>query len=102
LIMEGKSRYRIASVCGSGYATSGWIAAKLRSALAVRGIEADISEMKIMDLAMAAGNFDLIVSASKLSDIYNTPVIASASIITGVGFEETLEQIIASLQKGTQ
>ena len=97
--MEGKPKYRIASVCGSGYATSGWIAAKLRAALADKDIDADISEMKIMDLAMAAGNFDLIVSASKLSDIYGVPVIASSSIITGVGFEETLEKIIAALQE---
>jgi PTS system galactitol-specific IIB component len=100
--MESKPRYRIASVCGSGYATSGWIAAKLRSALEVKGIQADITEMKIMDLAMSAGDYDLIVSASRLSDIYNVPVITSTSIITGVGFNEILEKIITTLQKSRQ
>ncbi len=97
--MVEKQRYKIASVCGSGYATSGWISAKLEPALAERGIDADFTEIKVMDLAMAAGNFDLIVSATKLSDIYGVPVIAGSSIITGIGFEETLEKIITQLLK---
>jgi len=91
--------FKIASVCGSGYATSGWIAARLKDALQERGIEADITEVKVMDLAMVVDNYDLIVSASELSDIYSIPVVASSSIITGIGFEETLAKIIGKLQE---
>ena len=94
-----KRAYKIASVCGSGYATSGWIAARLIDALQERGIEAEITEIKVMDLAMVVDNYDLVVSASELSDIYNVPVVASSSIITGIGFEETLAKIIGKLQE---
>jgi galactitol PTS system EIIB component len=94
-----KRAYKIASVCGSGYATSGWIAARLKDALQERGIEAEITEIKVMDLAMVVDNYDLVVSASELSDIYNVPVVASSSIITGIGFEETLAKIIGKLQE---
>ena len=55
--------------------------------------------MKVVDLALVAGNYDLIVSASMLSDIYNVPVVASSSIITGIGFDETLELIIRKLEE---
>lgn len=97
--MEQNRVYQIASVCGAGYATSGWIAVKLREALQEKNIEAEITEVKVVDLALVAANFDLIVSASMLSDIYNVPVVASSSIITGIGFEETLETIIKKLEE---
>lgn len=97
--MEPKRIYKIASVCGSGYATSGWIAAKLKDALVEKGIEVEITEVKVMDLAMVVDNFDLVVSASELNDIYSVPVVASSSIITGIGFDETLEKIVHKLQE---
>ena len=97
--MDQKRVYRIASVCGAGYATSGWIAAKLREALQEKNIEADITEVKVVDLALVAENYDLIVSASMLNDIYNVPVVASSSVITGIGFDETLETIIKKLKE---
>ena len=48
---------------------------------------------------MVVDNFDLVVSASELSDIYGVPVVASSSIITGVGFDETLEKITKLLKE---
>jgi PTS system galactitol-specific IIB component len=100
--MAIKKKYKIASVCGSGYATSGLISAKLKTTLAGKGIDADFTELKIMDLAMTARNFDLIISASKLNDIYGVPVIPGLSILTGIGFEDTVETIISQLTKGTE
>lgn len=93
-----KRKYKIASVCGAGLATSTWIATKLGEILAERGIDADISEVKIMDLALYATNFDLIVSASALGDAYGVPVIQTTSILTGIGLEETVEEIVAVLE----
>ena len=97
--MDSNRVYKIASVCGSGYATSGWIAARLKDALNEKGFSVDITEVKVMDLAMVVDNFDLVVSASELSDIYGVPVVASSSIITGVGFDETLEKITKLLKE---
>ncbi len=91
-------KYKIASVCGAGLATSTWIAMRLKEALLARGVDADITEMKIMDLALSAANFDLIVSASTLSDIYGVPVVASISILTGIGLDDTLDQIVSILK----
>lgn len=97
--MNTSKVFKIASVCGSGYATSGWIAAKLSDALEENGIRAEISEVKVVDLAMIADNFDLVVSASGLSDIYDVPVVASSSILTGIGFDETIKEIIEKLKE---
>jgi galactitol PTS system EIIB component len=94
MISMANKIYKIASVCGAGLATSTWIAIKLKEALAERGIETEITEMKIMDLALSAFNFDLIVSASNLGDVYNVPVVVSTSILTGIGFEDTIEEIV--------
>jgi PTS system galactitol-specific IIB component len=96
--MATAKKYKIASVCGAGLATSTWIANKLTQSLAERGIEADITEMKIMDLALSAGNFDLIVSASNLGNVYDVPVVVSTSILTGIGFEDTVDEIVEILK----
>ncbi len=91
-------KYKIASVCGAGLATSTWIALRLKDALLERGIDADITEMKIMDLALSAADFDLIVSASNLGDVYGVPVVVSVSILTGIGLDETLDKIVSILK----
>jgi len=92
-----KRKYRIASVCGAGLATSTWIANRLKDSLAERGIEADIMEMKIMDLALSASNYDLIVSASNLGQVYDVPVVVSTSVLTGIGLEDTIDEIVSIL-----
>lgn len=96
--MADKKVYKIASVCGAGLATSTWIATKLKSTLAERGIDADISEVKIMDLGLSARNYDLIVSASNLGNVYGVPVVVSMSILTGIGLEDTIEEIVRILE----
>lgn len=96
--MANKKVYKIASVCGAGLATSTWIATKLKSSLAEYGIEADISEVKIMDLSLSASNYDLIVSASNLGNVYGVPVVVSTSILTGIGFEDTIKEIVQILE----
>jgi PTS system galactitol-specific IIB component len=93
-----KRKYKIASVCGAGLATSTWIATKLAAILAERGIEADISEVKIMDLGMSASNYDLIVSASALGDAYGVPVVQTTSILTGIGLDDTVQKILEILR----
>jgi PTS system galactitol-specific IIB component len=90
-------KYRIASVCGAGLATSTWIATRLRDSLAERGLDVDITEMKIMDLALSASNYDLIVSASNLGQVYDVPVVVSTSVLTGIGFDETVDKIVQIL-----
>lgn len=95
--MSEKRKYRIASVCGAGLATSTWIANRLKDSLAERGIEADIMEMKIMDLALSASNYDLIVSASNLGQVYDVPVVVSTSVLTGIGLEDTIDEIVSIL-----
>lgn len=93
-----KRKYRIASVCGAGLATSTWIATKLGDILAERGIDAEISEVKIMDLGMSAANYDLIVSASALGDAYGVPVVQTTSILTGIGLDDTVQKILEILK----
>jgi PTS system galactitol-specific IIB component len=92
-----KKKYKIASVCGAGLATSTWIATKLAQSLGERGIDVAVTEMKIMDLALSAGDFDVIVSASNLGNVYDAPTVVSTSILTGIGFDETVDEIVEIL-----
>lgn len=95
--MGAKKKYRIASVCGAGLATSTWIASELSDRLAERGIEAEIEEMKVVDLALAASNFDLIVCASNLGQVYDVPMVVTTSLLTGIGLDETIDEIVEVL-----
>ena len=69
--------------------------------LNARGIQVEVDQMKVIDLASKAENYDLIVTASKLNDVYHVPVVEGISIITGVGIDKTLEEVIQKLTRSS-
>jgi len=98
--MGERKRARIAAVCGAGMATCTWIASVLNNKLTERGFDVTVVPMKIIELTPeTARDLDLIVCATKLEDRYGCPVIEALSILTGVGIDDVIGQIVAELEK---
>ena len=92
-------RKKILVPCGSGVATSTMAAEKLRTLLRQRGIEADIEAVTFRSLESLASQADLIVSVAPHSDEkYKTPVINGIPLLTGVGLDGCIQQIVAALK----
>jgi PTS system galactitol-specific IIB component len=90
---------KIIVACGTGIATSTVVADKISEACKKEGINANIIQCKITELRSYADGADLIVTTTILKDKYGVPVINGLSFITGIGENETINQIIDELKK---
>lgn len=82
-------------VCGNGIASSSIMMAALQDLLDENSLEANLEKTSLMDCTPERFNSkDLIVSSTAIDNPeITTPVIVGVSLLTGIGEEETLEQI---------
>ncbi len=85
--------------CGNGIATSTVVASKIREACEENGIPVNVTQCKLLEVESKAGNFDLLVTTGKFTggDV-KVPVIGAISLLTGIGEEDTLNEIIEALK----
>ncbi|CAD7482659.1 PTS sugar transporter subunit IIB [Lacticaseibacillus paracasei] len=93
----------IISVCGSGTVTSSMIAGKVKDLLEDNGytaktIEANPGEV---DSLIDSGSYDLIVHTSPLIRKYDIPTIDAVGFLTGLGEDEFVEQLLATVKQIT-
>lgn len=84
---------RILIVCGTGVATSTVIASKVRDHLQAKGIEANISQGKVMDLLGGHVDADLIVATTEVPESVTIPTVAALPLLTGVGQQAVYDEI---------
>ena len=86
---------KILVVCGNGIASSSIMMAALQDLLDENGLQADLEKASLMDCTAERFNSkDLIVSSTAIKNPdVTTPVVIGASLLTGIGEEETLDQI---------
>lgn len=90
---------KILVACGTGIATSTMVVNKLRNKLTQRGkiSNVNISQCTVAELKSKADNFDLIVVTTKVSFTVKTPMILGIPLLTGVGEDKVLDEIISVL-----
>lgn len=89
---------KILIICGTGVATSTVVAAKVREHLATRGIEARVEQGKVMDLVGRDAEADLVVATTDVPSTVTVPVVRAVALLTGVGQDAVLEEIVAQLE----
>ncbi|GAA1727720.1 PTS sugar transporter subunit IIB [Brachybacterium phenoliresistens] len=88
---------KVLIICGTGVATSTVVAAKVRDHLAAQGIEADVSQGKVMDLMGPAPEVDLIVATTEVPATVGVPVVRALPLLTGIGEDAALAEIVSAL-----
>ncbi|WP_238933763.1 PTS sugar transporter subunit IIB [Brevibacillus choshinensis] len=83
--------------CGAGIATSTLICDRVKQLLENHGIAAQIIQCTVADIAGHAGRADLIVTSMKLENKYEKPLVTAISFLTGIGREQTEQEILAYL-----
>ena len=86
--------------CGSGIATSGMVAAKIKNMLEDRGYsgKANVETADIKNLDSFIHNCDIYINITPLVPLsYNIPTFSGIPFLTGVGAEEVIEEIIKLL-----
>ncbi len=85
--------------CGNGIATSTMVSMKLKEAFRKEGIKANIIQCKLMEIPSKAEQADLIVTTGKYGkEVSGIPIINAMSLLTGIGQDETIQEIISYLK----
>ena len=84
--------------CGSGIATSTIVAGKIEDVCREQGLEVQISTCTIPELYAVAQNADIIVTTSKYSRDVGVPVVNGVPLLTGIGKEKALEEILTLIK----
>lgn len=90
---------KVLVACGNGIATSTVVAEKIREACRENGINVSVTQCKLLEVESKAADFDLMVTSGMFTGgNVSIPVIGAISLLTGVGEEETMQEIIDKLK----
>ncbi|WP_291648205.1 PTS sugar transporter subunit IIB [Clostridium sp.] len=91
---------RILVACGNGIATSTVVATKIREICEENGVAVSVTQCKLLEIDSKVEDFDILVTTGKYGgDGANIPVVSAMSLLTGIGEEETLEEIVNYAKK---
>ena len=98
--MAGRN-IKIMVACGSGIATSMHVAVILREKLEEVKLNATIDGCSVNELSDRAGGYDIIVSTAQVPKMPQA-VFNAVPILTGVGDDEVIADIIAKVRELSQ
>ena len=91
---------RILVACGNGIATSTVVATKIREKCEENGVPVMVNQCKLLEVDSKVDDYDLLVTTGKFTGgTVTIPVITAISLLTGIGEEATLNQIIEQIKK---
>ncbi|HDM8577192.1 PTS sugar transporter subunit IIB [Staphylococcus aureus] len=85
--------------CGAGIATSTVVNNAIEEMAKEHNIKVDIKQIKITEVGPYEDTADLLVTTAMTKKEYKFPVINVRNFLTGIGIEETKQQILTELQK---
>lgn len=91
---------RVLVACGNGIATSTVVASKIREYCEANGCPIQITQCKVTEVHGKGNDYDLVVTSGKFKDEdVKTPVIMAINLLTGIGEEDTLQQILEAVKE---
>lgn len=89
---------RVLVACGNGIATSTVVASKIRDYAEQEGVSIMTDQCKLMEVPGKGDNYDLVVTTGQFGGEVDTPVVGGMSLLTGIGQEDTLKEIMEYLK----
>ncbi|MCP3762999.1 PTS sugar transporter subunit IIB [Domibacillus sp. A3M-37] len=84
--------------CGAGIATSTVVCNRVENLLKDNGIQAEVVQCKISEVASRQDGADLIVSTTILPTTYQIPAEIATAYITGIGMDKLDQKILDHLK----
>ncbi|MEJ7542378.1 PTS sugar transporter subunit IIB [Staphylococcus intermedius] len=85
--------------CGAGIATSTVVNNAIEELAKTHNIKVDIKQIKITEVGPYEQTADLLVTTAMTQKKYPFPVINARNFLTGIGIEQTKQQILDELLK---
>ncbi|MGY4690719.1 PTS sugar transporter subunit IIB [Salibacterium sp. K-3] len=90
---------RVLVACGTGIATSTVVNDAIETMCKNNDIEAEVIQCKISEISGYEDSADLLVTTTVTKKDYPFPVINARSFLTGIGTEETEQEILDALKQ---
>ncbi|MFD2706533.1 MULTISPECIES: PTS sugar transporter subunit IIB [Salibacterium] len=90
---------RVLVACGTGIATSTVVNDAIENMCKNHDIEAEVIQCKISEIAQYEDSADLLVTTTVTKKDYPFPVINARAFLTGIGTEETEQEILDALKQ---
>ncbi|SEA30468.1 PTS galactitol transporter subunit IIB [Selenomonas ruminantium] len=89
---------KIIVACGGAIATSTVAADAIRDLCKEKGIDADVQQMRIIEIENSLDGVDLVVTTMRIKPTFTTPYVNGMAFLTGINKEKTEQQILNVLQ----
>ncbi|MFP7171417.1 PTS sugar transporter subunit IIB [Terribacillus sp. 7520-G] len=93
------AKKQVLVACGAGIATSTVVNSAIEEMAKENKIDVNLIQIKIAEVNSYVDTADLLVTTAMVKTSYPFPVINARSFLTGIGLEETKEQILNELKK---
>jgi len=96
------NHFRILLLCGTSIATSTAMGLKIEQALKTSGVNrlVEVRQGKVADVLHGSIDGDLIVSTAQVPSSVTVPVINGVPLITGIGAQSVLDQVVTAVREG--
>lgn len=95
MVMKRKT---VLVACGAGIATSTVVCEKIEELIRLHGLNAQVVQCKIVEVARLAENADLLVTTTIVPRDYPIPVVKGTPYLTGMNTEKADQEIIQYLK----
>lgn len=89
---------KIIVACGSAVATSTVAADAIRDLCKNNGIQADVVQMRVIEIANNLNGVDLVVTTMRIKPNFDVPYVNGMAFLTGINKEATEEKILSYLK----
>ncbi|CAH0345454.1 PTS sugar transporter subunit IIB [Bacillus sp. CECT 9360] len=93
------AKKQVLVACGAGIATSTVVNNAIEEMAKEHKLDVNLIQIKIAEVAAYEDTADLLVTTAMTKKEYNFPVINARNFLTGIGIEETKQQILEALKK---
>lgn len=89
---------KIIVACGGAVATSTVAADAIRDLCKNNGIQADVVQMRVIEIANNLNGVDLVVTTMHIKPNFDVPYVNGMAFLTGINKEATEEKILSYLK----
>ena len=89
---------KIIVACGGAVATSTVAADAIRDLCKNNGIQADVVQMRVIEIANNLNGVDLVVTTMRIKPDFDVPYVNGMAFLTGINKETTEEKILSYLK----
>ena len=89
---------KVIVACGGAIATSSFVADRVNKLCKAEGIDVEVVQCRLVEIPSNIIGASLVIPTSMVRRDYGIPMVVGMPLLSGIGEEETIEEILAILK----